>query len=946
MRPAGARQPLQCKRLSEGPQAVRQLADELKAESDRLLHVDPKGALRTAERISELAESVQDSRIRALAELAVGDALRMLGRFGEALAAYARSADLYLESNDEIGWARTRIGASVTWRYTGVGPAGLEEIGRARKILKRHRLWLRLARLEQHAGILLCERGHFAKGTEAYERALEAARKIEPRDEPQEARILGNLAMALRRLGDYERAETLHAEALAVFESHGQLQELALAQANSAQLLVDRAHYSRALEMATSARRTFLELKRASEAAFVGRVAVHCLLELNRFEDAVALASLVADEFEQASAAINQAGTLVLRSIGLRRLDCHDEALADLTRAETVFAAADCRSWVAVVRVERAALLGSNGEWSEAATEAEHAADELAQTGQVVNSAQARLRLGLALQQTGDYAGAQAAFAQALEQIDGRGVAWLEYQLCRAAGRLALETGDPETALPFFVAAVDALEQVQGRILTEARATFLTDKLDVYEAAVGLHLAQGNAASAFELAERAKSRALVDALAGRLDIRVRPRDASQQQLADELTRLRRRHEQLVVRAASAFDPSEDTQASPPEVNADELAECESRITALLDELRLNGVDDLERIALLQGRVYPLGLEPGTRLIEYFACGEDLCVFVASSAGVQARRLTGAGARVERRAGVLQLAMQTVALAHEQPEQAVALENNARRVLQSLYVDLVQPVEDLLRDAERLLIVPHGVLHRVPFAALHDGEQYLIERFEIVHGPSASALAFCRRPLAAPSGRALVVAFSDNGALPGAVREAEQIAALFEADSLLERQAVRSEIAQRAPTAELIHFATHGQARIDAPLFSYLRLADGYLTALDCFDLQLDCALITLSACDSGRGVVVAGDESVGLPRALLYAGARSVVQTLWRIDDETTALLMEQFYRGLQNGLGRAEALRGAQLAVLAQQPHPFFWAPVVLIGDWGPLSQRSIRHD
>ena len=137
-------------------------------------------------------------------------------------------------------------------------------------------------------------------------------------------------------------------------------------------------------------------------------------------------------------------------------------------------------------------------------------------------------------------------------------------------------------------------------------------------------------------------------------------------------------------------------------------------------------------------------------------------------------------------------------------------------------------------------------------------------------------------------------------------------------------------------ADIIHLATHGVARLDMPLFSYLRLSDGHLTALDCFELELDCALVTLSACESGRGVVAAGDEQIGLPRAFLYAGARSVLHSLWRIDDRATQVLMERFYADLRAGRGRGASLRNAQLAALrSTDAHPFWWAALVLVGDW-----------
>jgi CHAT domain-containing protein len=138
---------------------------------------------------------------------------------------------------------------------------------------------------------------------------------------------------------------------------------------------------------------------------------------------------------------------------------------------------------------------------------------------------------------------------------------------------------------------------------------------------------------------------------------------------------------------------------------------------------------------------------------------------------------------------------------------------------------------------------------------------------------------------------------------------------------------------------VIHIAAHGHSRPDAPLFSHIQLADGQLTALDCLDLGLECELITLSACETGQAVVAAGDEPIGLTRSLLYAGARSVIQTLWRVDDAATNRLMTEMYARLRAGAGRAAALREAQCALFSgTETHPAFWAAFSLVGDWRPL--------
>jgi CHAT domain-containing protein len=295
--------------------------------------------------------------------------------------------------------------------------------------------------------------------------------------------------------------------------------------------------------------------------------------------------------------------------------------------------------------------------------------------------------------------------------------------------------------------------------------------------------------------------------------------------------------------------------------------------------------------------------------------------------------------------MFELNVRTVTSGRRGPE----LEHQARALLEKLYALLLRPVEDLIAPYRRLVVIPHGVLHGVPFAALHDGARYLIERVELALSPSATAMTFCRRKrVNAVADRTVVVAHSADGRLPGALAEGEAIADLFGATRLFEADARVQNVREQVNGAAVLHVAAHGQSRRDAPLFSHLRLDDGQLTALDCLDLSLDCELVTLSACETSHAVVAAGDEPIGLTRSLLYAGARSVIQSLWRVDDRATLQLMSDLYRYLRNGAGRAEALRQAQLACLRQSStsgsgHPAFWAAFGLVGDWRPL---QYRHD
>jgi CHAT domain-containing protein len=117
------------------------------------------------------------------------------------------------------------------------------------------------------------------------------------------------------------------------------------------------------------------------------------------------------------------------------------------------------------------------------------------------------------------------------------------------------------------------------------------------------------------------------------------------------------------------------------------------------------------------------------------------------------------------------------------------------------------------------------------------------------------------------------------------------------------------------------------------MFSSLKLHDGWLTAADVLALDLDGALVTLSACESARNRVLAGDEIVGLARGFLGAGAATLVASLWLVQDETTSWMMERWYGRMREGVGRTAALREAQLALRERHPHPYYWAPFVLMG-------------
>jgi CHAT domain-containing protein len=338
-------------------------------------------------------------------------------------------------------------------------------------------------------------------------------------------------------------------------------------------------------------------------------------------------------------------------------------------------------------------------------------------------------------------------------------------------------------------------------------------------------------------------------------------------------------------------------------------------------------------------------------LDYYTLGERLicCVIKRSSVEV-VEAFPSPIADVERTLAILKLTLRSTS-SLDRTYQAAVLEPATRAHLHWLYAALLAPVAARLDAVRRLIVSPYGSLHYAPFHAFFDGAAYVVERWEVSYTPAAS-LILRQSDQVAPdrftsplAGQALVIGNSATGRLPFVVREAQAVAAqLPDATLLLEDAATAQAVEEFTGACSLLHLATHAVFRSDNPLFSYLHLADARLRLLDLYGLRLRRPLVVLSACETGLGQARGGDW-VGLCRGFLGAGARAIIASLWRVDDAATAALMVDFYRNLAAGQAPAAALRAAQLAMLAQRPHPYFWAPFVVVGAF-PVAGKEQEHD
>ncbi|MDP3824769.1 MAG: CHAT domain-containing protein [Burkholderiales bacterium] len=257
-------------------------------------------------------------------------------------------------------------------------------------------------------------------------------------------------------------------------------------------------------------------------------------------------------------------------------------------------------------------------------------------------------------------------------------------------------------------------------------------------------------------------------------------------------------------------------------------------------------------------------------------------------------------------------------------------------LQALYRCLWRPVAALTRSCPRVVIVPHKVLHYVPFCALHDGDtnEWLVQRHEIVLAPSAAVWLQLqqRRP---PRRQHLLALGNGSTHLAHVTVELDTIARSFgmNARQLRGNEATQTALRLAAPAADVLHIACHGSFRADNPAFSFLQLADGPFTVRDAAELKLHASLVVLSACETANSRISPGDELLGLVRGFTLAGASAVMASQWAVDDISTASLMRSMYARLVQGDGPARALQAAQCEMARNGSHPFYWAAFGVYG-------------
>ena len=478
------------------------------------------------------------------------------------------------------------------------------------------------------------------------------------------------------------------------------------------------------------------------------------------------------------------------------------------------------------------------------------------------------------------------------------------------------ETGDIKRAINYYQEAIEIVENQRSTIYTEKqRISYFERKFDMYSTLISLLIKTGKVEEAFEYVERSKSRALVDIL-GQSEIVFA--EKTDKKTYDEIILTQLELDTLL--AETSISPSQNEIISRKIERSIKVEPKESQFE-IASLANVTTVTSQEALKMSTGNF---------DIIEYFLTDKNLFIFIISKGEIRVVSLSISRDEIDR-------------LLLDFRAKVVARNKNTNLSAKALYYLLIDPVKQFL-SSSKICIIPHSILHYIPFQALYDGNNYLIQQHQVFYAPSVTVLRFClqKRSQSKQSLLALGPPPFDDESLQLKFAESESylVSTNFEQNLLLLRdQANESNFRKYAGEYDIVHIATHGYFSKDAPMRSYLLLLgdqdnDGKLSAYELFGIKLNAYLVTLSACQTAVSRVSRGDEMLGLVRGLVYAGTPSIVASLWNVDDASTAELMNEFYSNLTT-MDKAEALQYAQIKIMKEKKSPFFWAPFVLIGDY-----------
>lgn len=905
-------------------------------------------------RSRQLAEVVGDNRTAANATGTLASLAKDRGDLTGAASEYRRALALRTRIGDVVG-------ASADHNNLGLIAAAVGDVAAARQ---HYQEALRIAReqeLDDAAATALLNLGNlassdadYAEAVRHYNEALRLNRKLG--NYADVALTLQNLGLLDLRTGDYRSARERLLEALSIFSEAGTAADVIQTHRDLASADAAMGNLRNALTQVREAERVLARVAPAADlAAGVALTHADVAVQLNEYAEAEHQYGVAQSLYRRAG---DQAGEAEARegsaSLLIRRQQ-YAQAQSQLEAIVRSQVAIEARRPAALTRLVLGYVREQRGDTLGARRLITMARDSLQRLGDVVGEAAAWAALGgLDLERRSPLA-AEAEYRRGIALLATRTAPSVSWQLHAGLGEALHARGATGEATLELRSAIGELERMATTLpAVERRSMFLTDKWQSYADLALIQRETGRDADAFVVSERMRARQMLDLVSrGALS---RPTSADSGTVARERT-LRRQIAELtqrlegqgqgqgntvgrtVVGSLRGPDVGDAETGVTREALAHAQEEYEHVLIALQDESSAgHGAD----VGVSSWQSVARTLRRDQALLEYLVTDSTTLLFVVRSDTMRALDL-GVGRLAL--SSLIEFARGTMGRVNKRSASAW------RGPLRRLYAQLVAPAEDsgMLDGVRELVIVPHGELHYLPFAGLiRSGprEQFLLERYDVGYAPSATV--WLRLAARGSSANANVLALAPRAStLPGSRDEVQAIGALYGPDATVLTDQAASERAFREAAGQfgIVHLATYGVLNQHNPLFSFVELNsdstyDGRLEVHEVFGLQLRARLVVLSACQTGlaSGIVSdvpAGDDWVGLVRAFLSAGAEHVVATLWAVEDQSTARLMERLHRKYRAGMSAVAALSAAQREMLRNPDTagPFYWAGFVAVG-------------
>ena len=890
---------------------------------------DPARSLAASATLQQISTINRDPEIKGLCywtqgieALIKGDMLRAIG-----------SLDLARQEFLTIGKphvaAATEVSKVIALAMLGLYDEAIACALRAREVFLEHDDLLAAGKIEHNIGNLYFRRDQYLEAEKFQTSARE--RFVTVDNEKQLATIDNCLANTHAVLHKFSSAAALYEQAAELAERAGVPVTQAEIEGNIGTFALLRGRYDQALDYLERSRRRYEFLGMPHQSALAKRELADAYLELNLVPEAWKIYDRVTETFAMLGLRADEARALASCGRAEVLAGNDDRALTSLKRAGELYKAEGNKVGETLVCLTEAQLHHAHGDDDLAYDLVVRAETDLTEFGGWHQILLARWLRGDIARTLGRTDEAREIFESAVRDSIAKGQPQLTERCYTGLGLVAITQGETGEAEQHFRNAIAVTEELRAPLPGEEfRTAFFANKLVPYYELVRICLDDERLLEALTLVESARSRTLVDSLGAGHENLIEPRDEFE---ANQFTQISDLRAELNYLYKEINQPLNGDRSRRQELQH-ELRERENKILEITRQLQHR-----QEAAALRTQSFAVDklqnqLGDDDALLEYTALGDELLAFIVTRDDVRVARNLASVAEVNKSLQALRFQIDTLRFgARSIRRHLPALTEKINVHLRSLHDQLMRGLGRL--EQRKLVIVPHGSLHYLPFHALRNGERYLIEEYEISYAPSAAIFQQCLQRGAHRLERALLMGVSDEQT-PRIADEIRTLREVFPQSTVFVGEPATSEaLRENSARVDVLHLACHGQFRSDNPLFSALKLSDGWFTVRDAYNLKLDNALVTLSACETGANVVKPGDELIGLARGFFSAGARSVLLSLWTVDDETTDQMMVDFYQETKNGRSLSASLRAAQLKMLKERPHPFFWSPFVLVGHW-----------